>query len=113
MDRLGKLREGAIVSVPAPAKATHIAQDPIRLREIGEAILTRLITFRAVSGNASAINPGVNMFTSKFTKLRKILGPKFGSKEIATAQTDASKDPQKFLKKMKEPSIKKLKGVAF
>jgi len=53
------------------------------------------------------------MFTSKFTKLRKILGPKFGSKEIATAQTDASKDPQKFLKKMKEPSIKKLKGVAF
>ena len=53
------------------------------------------------------------MFTSKFTKLRKILGKDFGSKEVATAQAEATKDPQKFLKKMKEPSIKKLKGVAF
>lgn len=53
------------------------------------------------------------MFTSKFTKLRKILGPKFGSKQVATSEIEASKDPQKFLKKMKEPNIKKLKGIAF
>jgi len=53
------------------------------------------------------------MFTSKFTKLRKILGKKFGSKQVATAELEASKDPEKFLKKMKEQNIKKLKGVAF
>lgn len=52
------------------------------------------------------------MFTSKFTKLRKILGPKFGSKEVATAEKEASENPKKFLKKMKEPNIKKLKGIA-
>lgn len=53
------------------------------------------------------------MFTSKFSKLKKILGPKFGSKQVATAEKEASENPKEFLKKMKEPSIKKIKGVAF
>ena len=31
----------------------------------------------------------------------------------ATAEKDASKNPMKYLRENKEPSIKKLKGIAF
>jgi len=53
------------------------------------------------------------MFTSKFNKLKKILGKKFGSSKVATAQKKASEDPKKFAEKMKNADIKKIKGVAF
>lgn len=53
------------------------------------------------------------MFTSKFTKLRKILGSKFGSSKAATAEKEASENPKKFTEKMKNANIKKIKGIAF
>lgn len=41
----------------------------------------------------------------RFKRLRSIMGSK--------AEKEASKDPKKFLKENKEPSIKGTKGVAF
>lgn len=43
----------------------------------------------------------------KFKKLKKCCSKK------ATAELEASEDPMGYLEKMKEPSIKKLKGIAF
>jgi hypothetical protein len=44
---------------------------------------------------------------SKFKRLKKVI------KKKATAEKQASEHPKEFLEKMHEPSIKKLKGVAF
>jgi len=43
----------------------------------------------------------------RFSKLKKSLAKK------ATSEKEASENPEKFLEKMKEPSIKGLKGIAF
>lgn len=43
----------------------------------------------------------------KFKRLKKVI------KKKATAEKQASAHPKEFLEKMYEPSIKKLKGVAF
>lgn len=45
----------------------------------------------------------------KFKKLKTLIQ----SKGKATAELEASKNPEQFLKKMKNPSWKNLKGVAF
>lgn len=112
MDRLDRLRGVAIAFAPARLRVTHTVRDPTKLKAIGEVTLTPPILCLEKSGAALGTNPSGNMLTSKFTKLRKILGPKFGSKKIATAEKEASENPKKFLKKMKEPNIKKLKGIA-
>ena len=44
---------------------------------------------------------------NKFKKLKDSLAKK------ATAELEASKDPEKFLKKMTNADIRKVKGVAF
>lgn len=46
----------------------------------------------------------------KFKKIKYLM--KKNSKK-ATAELDASKNPEKFMKKMKNPSIRSLKGIAF
>lgn len=43
----------------------------------------------------------------RFSKLKKCCSKK------ATAELEASKDPEKFLKKMTNADIRKVKGVAF
>ena len=45
----------------------------------------------------------------RFKRLRTLLQPS----GKATAELEASKDPEKFMKKMKNMSLKGLKGVAF
>lgn len=49
------------------------------------------------------------MKNNKFSKIKKMLS---GSKK-ATAQKEASENPKKFLKKMKNANIKHLRGIAF
>jgi hypothetical protein len=49
------------------------------------------------------------MKSDKFSKIKKMLS---GSKK-ATAEKEASENPKKFLKKMKNANIKNLKGIAF
>ncbi len=51
----------------------------------------------------------------KFQRLNQMLLPKVESSPVgkATAELDASRNPEAFLKKMKNPSWKNLKGVAF
>jgi hypothetical protein len=73
MVKLVKLREAEIVSVPAPVRVMRTAPDLIILKAIGEATLIRLITFPAESGNASGINPDVNICLSVFLKPKKLL----------------------------------------
>lgn len=46
----------------------------------------------------------------KFKKLKSLMKP---NKNKATAGLEASKDPKRFLEKMKEPNINGLKGIAF
>ena len=73
MVRLVRRPMAGIVYVPALARATHTAPDPIKLKVTGEAILIHLITFPAESGNASGINPDVNLCPSVFLKPKKLL----------------------------------------
>lgn len=49
------------------------------------------------------------MINKKFSKIKQMLN---GSKK-ATAQKEASENPKKFIKKMKNANIKHLKGIAF
>lgn len=49
-----------------------------------------------------------------FSKLRALLKESYGKKgPKAQSMEEASKDPMKFMEKNKNPSWKKLKGVAF
>lgn len=43
---------------------------------------------------------------AKFKKIKKSI-------KKATAEKEASENPKAFLEKMKEPNIKKVKGIAF
>lgn len=51
------------------------------------------------------------MTTDKFKKLKNLM--KTSPKKPLSAGLQASKDPKKFLEKMKNPSLKGLKGFAF
>jgi len=58
------------------------------------------------------------MKKDKFKKVKNLIAKQAASRIYkhpmkATAELEASKDPQAYIKKMHEPSIKKVKGVAF
>jgi hypothetical protein len=64
----------------------------------------------ATSNTFDSMKPNFKESYSKkkrFSKVKKSLAKK------ATAQKEASENPEKFLEKMTEPSIKNVKGIAF
>lgn len=49
---------------------------------------------------------------NNFQSLKSILKERYSKGPKAKSEEEATRNPKKFLKKMKEPSIKKLKGIA-